>query len=248
VSNSTGFYPLIQVDTASSGAVGQAGGVLLAETIAASGLGPAMWRPLSGWRKPLAVHDPAKVVVDLAVTLALGGDCLADIALLRAEPGLYEHVASDATVSPTITALAGDAPAALAAIDTARAAGRARAWTLAGKHAPDHGASAAAPLIVDLDATLVGSHSEKEHAAPTYKKGFGFHPLFSFVDHGAEGTGELLSVLLRPGNAGSNTATDHIAVIKAALAQLPGHRPGRRGGRKVLIRTDSAGCTHKVAA
>jgi len=83
VSNSTGFYPRIQVDTASSGAVGQAGGVLLTATIAASGLGPAMSDALSGWRKPLAVHDPAKVVLDLAVTLALGGDCLADMALLR---------------------------------------------------------------------------------------------------------------------------------------------------------------------
>jgi len=168
------------------------------------------------------------------------------IALLRSEPGLYGLVASDATVSRTISALAADAPAVSAAIDTARAAGRARAWKLAGKHAPDHGTSAAAPLIVDLDATLVGSHSEKEQAAPTYKKGFGFHPLFSFVDHGSAGTGEPLSVLLRPGNAGSNTATDHIAVIKAALAQLPSARPGKRAGRKVLIRTDSAGCTHKA--
>jgi hypothetical protein len=246
VSNTTGFYPRIQVDTAKSGAVGQAGGVLLTETIAVAGSGPAMSAALSGWRKPLAVHDPAKIVVDLAVTLALGGDCLADIALLRSEPGLHGPVASDATVSRAITALAADAPATLAAIDTARAAGRARVWKLAGKHAPDHGASEAAPLIVDLDATLVGSHSEKEEAAPTYKRGFGFHPLWSFVDHGAEGTGEPLSVLLRPGNAGSNTATDHIAVIKAALAQLPSHRRCKRAGRKVLIRTDSAGCTHKV--
>ncbi len=248
MSNSTGFYPRIQVDTTNSGAVGQAGGVLLTETIAAAGLGPAMSAALSGWRKPLAVHDPAKVVLDLAVTMALGGDCLADIALLRSEPGLYGSVASDATVSRTITALAADAPAALAAIDTARAAGRARAWKVAGVHAPDHGASARTPLIVDLDATLVGSHSEKELAAPTYKRGFGFHPLWSFLDHGAAGTGEPLSVLLRPGNAGSNTASDHIAVIKAALAQLPSHRRGRRAGRAVLIRTDGAGCTHKVLA
>jgi len=108
VSNSTGFYPRLQVDTTNSGAVGQAGGVLLTETIAAAGLGPVMSVALSGWRKPLAVHDPAKVVVDLAVTLALGGDYLADIALLRSEPGLYGRVASDATVSRTITALAAD--------------------------------------------------------------------------------------------------------------------------------------------
>jgi Transposase DDE domain group 1 len=98
-------------------------------------------------------------------------------------------VASDATVSRTITALAADAPAVLAAIDTARAAGRARAWKLAGVQAPNHGSSARTPVIVDLDATLVGSHSEKEQAAPTYKKGFGFHPLWSFVDHGGVSDG-----------------------------------------------------------
>ena len=109
MSNSTGFYPRIQVDTTNSGAVGQAGGVLLTETIAAAGLGPAMSAALSGWRKPLAVHDPAKVVLDLAVTLALGGDCLADVALLLGEPGLYGRVASDVTVSRTIAALAADA-------------------------------------------------------------------------------------------------------------------------------------------
>jgi hypothetical protein len=117
---------------------------------------------------------------------------------------------------------------------------------LAGSNAPDHDTHARRPLVVDLDATLVGSYSEKEQAAPTYKRGFGFHPLCAFVDHGKDGTGELLTVLLRPGNAGSNTAVDHIAVIKQALRQLPGHRAGTRPGRKVLIRTDAAGCTHAV--
>jgi hypothetical protein len=78
----------------------------------------------------------------------------------------------------------------------------------------------------------------------------GHHPLWAFVDHGGTGdnagTGELLSVLLRPGNAGSNTAADHITVIREALRQLPGHRPGTRPGRKILIRIDSAGCTHEL--
>jgi len=139
VSNSTGFYPTLRVDTTSSGAVGQAGRVLLTETVAAAGL-----------------------------------------------------VGSDPTVSRTIAALAADAPAALAAIDTARATARARVWTLAGKHAPDHDTDAGNPLVVDLVATLVTSHSEKEQAGPTFKRGFGFHPLCAFVDHGAEGTGEPL--------------------------------------------------------
>ena len=99
-------------------------------------------------------------------------------------------------------------------------------------------------MIIDLDATLVTAHSEKEHAAPTFKRGYGFHPLCAFVDHGPTGTGEPLHLLLRPGNAGSNTAADHIAVTRKALAQVPGYRPGTRPGRKVLIRTDAAGATH----
>jgi hypothetical protein len=98
-------------------------------------------------------------------------------------------------------------------------------------------------LIVDLDATLVTAHSEKERAAPTYKRGFGFHPLCAFVDHGPDGTGEPLAVMLRAGNAGANTAADHITVLDDALAQLP-DSSGYRVGKKVLIRTDSAGGTH----
>jgi hypothetical protein len=224
--------------------VSQAGGLLLTETIRVVGLDRALSQALAGWRRPLAVHDPAKVICDLAVTLGLGGDCLADIAVLRAEPGVYGLVASDPTVSRTVDTLAKDAGRVLAAIDAARAAARARAWRLAGKDAPDHGADAEHPLIVDVDATLVESHSVKQCAAPTFKKGFGFHPLWAFVDHGGEGTGEPLSVLLRPGNAGSNTAADHITVTRAALKQLPGHWRGTRPGRRVLVRADGAGCTH----
>ena len=166
--------------------------------------------------------------------------------MLRAEPGVYGRVASDPTVSRAIAALASEAPAVLKAIDTARAVARAQAWRLAGEHAPDHGSDAKQPLVIDLDATLVTSHSEKEQAAPTFKRGFGFHPLCAFLDHGPTGTGEPLAILLRPGNAGSNTASDHITVIRQALAQLPAHRPGQRHGRKVLIRTDGAGGTKQL--
>jgi hypothetical protein len=94
-----------------------------------------------------------------------------------------------------------------------------------------------------VDATLVTAHSEKECAAPTFKRGFGFHPLWAFVDHGSEGTGEPLAVLLRTGNAGSNTVADHRTVIRDALAQLPGPQR-RRPGRNVLVRVDGAGGTH----
>ena len=239
---STGLYPRVRVDTSTTAAVGQAGGVLLTRTVTATGLDRALSAALARWRKPLAVHDPGKIITDLALSLALGGDCLADLAVLRAEPGVYGRVASDPTVSRAIAALAGDAPAVLKAIDTARAAAREQAWQLAGEHAHDHGSDAKQPLIIDLDATLVTSHSDKEHAAPTFKRGFGFHPLCAFLDHGPTGTGEPLAILLRPGNAGSNTASDHITVIRQALAQLP----GQRHGRKVLIRTDGAGGTKQL--
>lgn len=246
MSERSGLYPRLSVDRAGTAAVGQAGGVLLTEAAGVTGLGRLVSRGLAPWRKPTAVHDPGKVVMDLAVTLALGGDCLADVALLRGEPGLYGQVASDPTVSRTLAALAADAPAALKAIDVARATARKRAWRLAGERAPDHDTGTRKPLVVDVDATLVTAHSEKEQAAGTWKKGFGFHPLCAFVDHGGEGSGEPLAIMLRKGNAGSNTAQDHITVIRDALGQLPGHKPGTRPGRKVLVRTDGAGASHDL--
>jgi len=132
----TGLYPRVRVDTSPTAAIGQAGGVLLTRTVTATGLDRFLSSALAGWRKPLAIHDPGKIITDLALSLALGGDCLADLGLLRTEPGVYGRVASDPTVSRAITALAAEAPAALAAIDSARAGARQRAWQLAGQHAP----------------------------------------------------------------------------------------------------------------
>jgi hypothetical protein len=241
----TGVYPSVRVDAAGRGVVSSAGGLLLTETVRVSGLGLALSAALAPWRAPTATHDPAKVLVDLAVSLALGGDCLADIALLRVEPEVFGLVASDPTVSRTVDRLADDVEKVLAAVFRALAVAREQVWKLAGVHAPDQAASVENPLVVDLDATLVTAHSEKEQARPTFKKGFGFHPLFGFVDHGAEGTGEPVAVLLRRGNAGSNTATDHITVTKDALGQLP--RRLRRG-RSVLVRTDGGGGTHEFVA
>ncbi|WP_332460473.1 transposase, partial [Ornithinimicrobium cryptoxanthini] len=195
----TRSYPRVQVDTARSGAVAQAGGVLLAQAAEVTGLTSSLKTGLSRWRKPTATHDPGKILSDLALSLALGGDCLADLALLRAERWVYGKVASEATVSRTVSALAGDANATIRAINTARAAARAQAWTLAGTRPPGHGASAAAPLIIDLDATVVIAHLEKQFAVPTFKRSFGFHPLLAFADHGSQGSGEPLAVLLRPG-------------------------------------------------
>jgi len=242
VKKASGFYPSVRVDSAPVAAVGSAGGVLLTKTAELIGVSAAMREALSAWRKPTAVHDPGKVLTDVAVALALGGDCLADAAIIRAEEGLFGAVASDATVSRTISALAKDAERVLAAVAAARKAARAQAWAMAGDDAPNHAVSVDDPLIVDLDATLVTAHSEKEQAAPTFKRGYGFHPLCAFLDHGPDGTGEALALRLRPGNAGSNTAADHIAITRDALAALPSISASRPG-RKVLIRADGGGGT-----
>jgi hypothetical protein len=100
-------------------------------------------------------------------------------------------------------------------------------------------------VIVDLDGVLVVAHSDKQDAAPTWKKTYGHHPLMGFVDHGCGGTGDPVAALLRPGNAGANTAADHITAARLALDQLP---KKYRRGRRTLIRTDSAGGTHDFAA
>jgi hypothetical protein len=245
VKKPTLYYPRPAIDGTGTAVVAQAGSTLLLRTAQTVGLTRALRQAMAPWRKPLAVHDPGKVLLDLAVCLAIGGDWLADIAQLRACPEVFGLVASDPTVSRCIDALAADAPAALAAINTARATARAQAWRLAGEHAPDHDTNADRPVVIDVDATLVTAHSEKEAAAPTFQRGFGFHPLWAFVDHGQDGTGEPLAFVLREGNAGSNTVADHLTVLKAALAQLPG---GHARGRKVLVRVDGAGGTHELLA
>ncbi|UZF46600.1 IS1380-like element ISRer1 family transposase [Rhodococcus rhodochrous] len=243
MSKSTSPYPRVSASATGTGVVSQAGTVLLLRTAEKTGLAAALTTELAPYRKPLARHDPGKIVLDLAVSLALGGDCLADIAQLRAHPELFGTVASDPTVSRLISVLAADADTALAAIGRARATARSHAWAAAGTSAPDHAIDEAHPLVLDIDATLVTAHSEKEQAAPTFKRGFGFHPLCAFVDHGTGGTGEPVAMLLRPGNSGSNTAADHITVVQDALAQLPVD-PAYRVGKKVLVRIDGAGGTH----
>lgn len=145
---------------------------------------------------------------------------------------MFGPVASDPTVSRLVTALAADLDDAVAAIRAARAAARDRVWA---RRRPIAGAPGG-QVIIDMDATLLTAHSEKELAAPTFKRGFNFHPLFAFADHGENGSGETLAGLLRTGSAGANTAADHIAVLDQALVQLPEHERGN-----VLVRTDTGG-------
>jgi hypothetical protein len=226
----------VAVSADGRGLVSQAGAVLLRETMRVTGLARGLSQGLARWRAPRAVHDPGKMIADLAAAVALGGDCLADIAVLREQPGLAGPVASDPVVSRLVSQLAGDLPQALRAVRGARAAARERAWALAGDSAPGAGGG---QVTVDLDATIVISHSEKEEASSTWKKTFGFCPLAAFADHGAAGNGEPLAIMLRAGSAGSNTVADHVETTRLALAQLPRHLR-----RRVLVRTDSAGGTH----
>ncbi|OKJ89744.1 IS1380 family transposase [Streptomyces sp. CB02400] len=237
----TGSYPHVRVQDDGRAVVSQAGSVLLVETVRKTGLDQAMSRALAPWRKPRAVHDPGKVLLDVALAVALGGDCLADVAMLRCEPALFGPVASDPTVSRLIGTLAASGEKALQAIRFARSEVRDRVWSLAGRHAP----GADGHVTVDLDGVLVIAHSDKQDAAATWKKTYGHHPLTAFVDHGPGGTGEPVAALLRPGNAGSNTAADHITIARLALTQLP---KKYRRGRQTLIRTDSAGGTHDFVA
>jgi hypothetical protein len=208
--------------------VSSAGASLLVETARATGLDKALSAGLRPWRRPRAEHDPGKVVRDVVLAIALGGDCLADLGVVRAQPDLFGPVASDPTVSRLIDTLAADPDTAVAAIRAARAAARSVAW---GHRSP---VDVDGQVVVDLDATIVLAHSEKEGATATYKRTFGFHPLLAFVDHGVNGTGEPLAGLLRAGRASANDAADQIAVLDAALAQLPD--PARS---RVLVRGDA---------
>jgi hypothetical protein len=168
------------------------------------------------------------------MAVALGGDCLADVAVLREQPELAGPVASDPVVSRLAAALAADGPRALKAIRAPRAAAPDRAWTLAGQSAP--GADGGL-VMVDLDATIVIAHSQAAGRADL--EDLRVHPMTAWVGHGAAGAGEPLAIRLRPGNAG-NTAADHIEATRLALEQLPRHLR-----RRVVVRADSGGGTHE---
>jgi hypothetical protein len=216
------------------GLVGHAGAALLAKLAERLGLPAEVDRWAGRGQPSRARHRAGTVVVDLAVMLADGGDCLSDLAALRDQPGLFGPVASTPTAWRVIERLAGVGEQGLAGLRLARARARRQAWQA--------GAWMDGLLAIDLDATLVTAHSDKQGAAGTYKHTFGFHPLAAWLDRG-DGTGEPLAAVLRPGNAAANTAADQIEVVDLALAQLPKQA---RQQQPILVRADSAGATHLV--
>lgn len=216
--------PRLKVSADGRGVVSHAGARLLSDLADQVGLTDGLSIAMAPTKQRRRGHDRGQVLMDLAVMIADGGTAISDLAVLRDQPKLFGEVASTPTAWRTLEAI--DA-AALDRIAQARAEARRRVW-----------AAGADPgfYVVDFDATLITSHSDKAGAAPTYKRGFGFHPLLAFLD----ATGEALAGILRPGNAGSNTAADHIAVLAMALAQLPVD-PAEV---EVIARADSAGLTH----
>jgi hypothetical protein len=224
--------------------VSHAGSRLLADVADRTTLTAELNEVLAGLRKPRARHDPGRVLVDMAVAVADGATTISDVAVLADQAALFGLVASDSTCWRLLDRLD---TVHLGAVARARAAAREVVWAqraeLSGEpFAPARAAGRVLPgLVIDLDASIVVCHSEKEHAAPTFKKTFGYHPMLAFCDN----TGEFLAATLRRGNAGSNTAADHITVLDAALAQLPDQH---RHGTPILIRADTAGCTREFLA
>jgi Transposase DDE domain group 1 len=223
------------------GVVSHVGSRLLGEVAARCGLDARLGEVAGSGRLRRSTHDPGRVLSDLAVMLADGGQAISDLAVLRQQPDLFGPVACTATAWRTLQAVAARGRDGLSGLRAARAAARERAWLARadlGRVIPAvrAGGRTWRGLVIDVDATLVTAHSDKESAAPTFKGGFGFHPLLAFLDN----TNEALAGILRPGNAGANTATDHIEVTDLALAQIPDHE---RHGQPILIRADGAGAT-----
>jgi hypothetical protein len=207
--------------------VSHAGTALIAQVADKVGLTAALSSRLAAIKKRRRGHDPGRVIRDLAVMLADGGECVSDLGGVREQDALFGAVASDSTAFRMVDRIAST-PGLLDAVRLAHARARARFWELHG--APER-------LTLDVDATLITAHSEKEKAAGNYKGGYGFHPLQVYLDE----TREALGGLLRSGNAGSNTADDHKMVIDRAMAQIPAEYVETL---EILVRADSAGATH----
>ena len=207
------------------GVVSHAGSALLVGLADEIGLTAALSAAMAPTRERVSAHDPGVVLRDLAVMLADGGTCLSDLGALRDQAGLFGVVASDSTAYRVVDSID---ETGLARLRDAVAVARCRAWELG---------AAPTQVVFDFDATLVEAHSRKEGAAGTFKRGFGHHPLLCYLD----GSREALAGMLRPGNAGSNTAADHMIVGDMALSQLPACALGG----EIVARVDGAGATHE---
>ncbi len=212
------------------GLVGHAGAVLLRKLADRAGLTAALGAALARKGKfPLV--DRGVALVSMAVAIALGATSMSDITVLAHHAPVLGAEPSDTTVRRTLE-LAD--PATLDKIARVRARVRAHVWSLI---AARPGGFPWLALVIDLDGTLITARSDKEGAAPTFKMGYGFHPLGAWCAN----TAESLAMLLRPGNAGSNTFADHLTVLTAAIRQIPA-----RMRSELLVRVDGAGASHEL--
>ncbi|WP_068403536.1 IS1380 family transposase [Kribbia dieselivorans] len=236
-----GSVPRVRVSADGAGVVSHAGLGMLREMAEYTGLVGALNGALADTYRGAWVHAPGRVLTDVAVAVADGADAITGIEVLGDREGVFGPVASMPTAWRVLDRVDADH---LSAVRAARAAARAKAW------AAGAGPDLSGELAIDFDATITIAHSEKENAAATWKRTFGFHPLLAFLDRPEIAGGEALAGLLRKGNAGSNTAADHVTVLAQALAALPEQarpRPGDPHGPRVLARSDSAGATHAFA-
>ena len=224
-----GLVDKLRVTADGAGQVGHAGSALLVGAADRLGLTRALSDAMASTRERVSAHDPGVVLRDLVVMLADGGECLADMGAMRDQTDLFGGAASDSTAFRVIDSIG---QADLERLRDAVALARARAWKL--------GALGARPAqtILDVDATLIGASSDKQHAAGNFKGGFGHHPLLCYLD----ASGEAPAGVLRPGNAGSNTAADHTLVLALALEQLD--QTALDG--EILVRVDGAGASHEL--
>jgi hypothetical protein len=222
--NRTARSETVEVTADGEGLVSHAGAALVVELADRAGLTGALSAAMAGTRERCSAHDPGRVLRDVAVMLADGGDCVTDIDAYRGQERLFGPRASQTTTHRVLKSIDEHL---LERVRAARAEARARVWDASAR--PD-------TITLNIDATLVTSHSDKEQAAGTYKHGYGFHPLCCYLDE----TGEALAAILRPGNAGSNTAADHFTVLGLALDQLPPEDLDR----EILARADIGGATH----
>jgi hypothetical protein len=232
----------VEISADGTGLVSRAGVALLRELTISTGLGTGWSTALLDTYAGLPTHLPGRVLADLAVMIADGGAALAHLATLRDQDKLFGPVASDATAWRVLDRVDEKH---LTRLRQVRTAARERAW--AAGAAPN----VTAGLVIDIDATITIAHSEKENAAKTWKKTFGFHPLLAYLDRPDVAGGEALAGILRPGKAGSNTAADHVEILAMAMAVLPEYarpRPGDPDSPRVQVRTDAAGATHTFAA
>jgi hypothetical protein len=243
------IFPPVHVATTGQSLISHAGLNVVTSFVDALGFRGLCEDRLGQFVPAGARHRPAGILGPLAVMLAGGGDHVSDLDILRTGSGVFGEVPSNATVSRFFERAVARPDLFAYGCATLSRELRSRVWNAAGDRNPALRATAADPLILDLDATLVTSHSDKEQAVGTYKGGYGFAPFIASVDYGAgNGTGEILSALMRPGNAGANSAEDHIRVFTGAIEQLPDaffDEQGELIGEKVLVRTDSAGASRK---